>query len=456
METPAPHELLSGVPATCPIPETHRCLGDAHRLWHDAADHYHDPDGFRRYLNSTIEALRSVTFRVQREKAAIPDFDTWYETWRGRMKVDPVLRWLNEARVEVFHRGDLETSSTARASILTWREHRLGEVPIPPFTPLAEFAVWLGAGLLPHLPTAARNEVVLVIERRWEVGDLPGQELLDALAHAYGLLDLLVTEAHQRCGAEFELFALDARGVRHVPTDHLGGRSPCMVTTRETRSVSVNMRTGSTYLPAQITPKRLPTDAEGEAAARRYKLHDVKPAASRDVFGFAETMGEVAKQMLRREGYLIPSVFLLRGGKLVQLSQLRFDDQQQKFLIWQRVADDVRRHGADGLVFISESWLLRDPRTMRGVRPSEAADREEAIHVFAAKSTGEVRSLVTPFSHGLFGKIKIEETREVGEVAVNFFTPVRDVWRGASPQGADAPTAAVGVPDAVGYPKPNS
>src|SRR5207253_1435530 len=124
MKTPAPHELLGPVPAGCPIPEAHRCLRDAHRLWHDAAGHYHDPEGFRAYLNSTIEALRSVTFRVQREKAAIPGFDAWYETWRVRMKEDLVLRWLNEARVEVFHRGDLETASTARASILTWAEHR--------------------------------------------------------------------------------------------------------------------------------------------------------------------------------------------------------------------------------------------------------------------------------------------------------------------------------------------
>jgi len=147
------------------------------------------------------------------------------------------------------------------------------------------------------------------------------------------------------------------------------------------------------------------------------------------VFGFAETMGEVAKQMLRRDGYLIPTVFLLRGDKVAQLSELRFDDQQEKFLIWQYIADDVRRRGADGLVFIGESWLGRDVDAMRGVRPSEAADREEAIHVFAAKATGEVRSLMTPFSRGLFGKIKLDETREVGEVAFNFFAPVRAVWR---------------------------
>jgi len=32
------------------------CLRDAHQLWHNAADHYHEPDGFGVNLNATIEA----------------------------------------------------------------------------------------------------------------------------------------------------------------------------------------------------------------------------------------------------------------------------------------------------------------------------------------------------------------------------------------------------------------
>jgi hypothetical protein len=387
---------------------------------------------------------------LQSEQAAIPGFGEWYPAWQARMRQDPILAWLKDARNTVVKQGDLETASMARASILAWTEHCFGEVTVPPFAPLVEFALWMGAGLLPHLPAPLRAEAVLVVERRWEVPDLPGHELLDALAQAFGALARLVEEAHQRCGAEFELFGVDVNGVRQLPTEHLGGRYPCMAVTRETRSVRVNLRTGEVYGPTVVTPKQY-EEAAGETAARRYKLRDVKPSASSGVFGFAETMGEVAKQMLRRDGYLIPTALLLRGEKLVQLSELRFDDQQEKFLVWQHIADDVRRHGADGLVFIGESWLSRGEGLARGVRPSEARDREEAIHVFAAKSTGEMRSLMTPFSRGRLRKIKLGKTHEVREVAYNFFAPVRAVWLGTSPSGAPASARA---PGCVADPEP--
>jgi hypothetical protein len=97
-------------------------------------------------------------------------------------------------------------------------------------------------------------------------------------------------------------------------------------------------------------------------------------------------------------------VFLLRGKKLVQLSELTFENQQEKFLVWQHIAEDVCRRGADGFVFIGETWLSRREGLTRGVRPSDARDREEAIHVFAARSTGDTRSLVIPFSRGLLGR----------------------------------------------------
>src|SRR5206468_11082791 len=134
---------------------------------------------------------------------------------------------------------------------------------------------------------------------------------LDALAHAFGVLARLVKEAHQRCSAEFELFAADPTGVRHVPTDHLDGRFPCMVTTRETRSVRVNLRTGA-VLSTRITRIEA-TEAGAEEAKRRYKLREIERARSRDVFGLARVMGEAAKRMLRHDRCLVPTLLLLRG-----------------------------------------------------------------------------------------------------------------------------------------------
>jgi hypothetical protein len=73
----------------CPIPKTHRRLRQAHLLWHQTLEAYHDAERFRANLNSTIEALRNVTFILQSEKAAFASFDAWYGRWVELLKGDP-------------------------------------------------------------------------------------------------------------------------------------------------------------------------------------------------------------------------------------------------------------------------------------------------------------------------------------------------------------------------------
>src|SRR5262249_45615922 len=147
------------------------------------------------------------------------------------------------------------------------------------------------------------------------------------------------------------------------------------------------------------------------------------------MFEIAAAFGEIAKRMLRQDGRLQPIVFLFRGVQLVQVSAVIFEDQPEKFLVWQRIADDVARTGAEGLIFIGEASLASPEKAIRGVRPTDTPGREEVIHVVAVKATGEVQSLFTPFSRGWFGRIKVGETEEFDEVAFNFVAPVRAVWR---------------------------
>lgn len=107
----------------CPIGGTHTRLQQAHRLWHQTQAEYTNPDAFCTNLNATIQALRSVTFILQKENDAIPDFKPWYETWRERLKEDPLMRWLVEARNRIEKEGDLKTYSSASISVLAgWRD----------------------------------------------------------------------------------------------------------------------------------------------------------------------------------------------------------------------------------------------------------------------------------------------------------------------------------------------
>jgi hypothetical protein len=75
----------------CPTPAAHSRINEAHRLWHQTADNYDDPDGFRANLNACIQALRSVTFVLQKENYRIPNFFTWYSAWQNRLKSDFIL-----------------------------------------------------------------------------------------------------------------------------------------------------------------------------------------------------------------------------------------------------------------------------------------------------------------------------------------------------------------------------
>src|SRR5436309_15092466 len=98
---------------SCPIPDTHTRLRQSHTLWHQTQREYGSPDAFCTNLNATIQALRSVTFVLQKEHDAIPDFAPWYDGWRERMKSDPLMKWLVDARNRIEKQGDLKTYSSA-------------------------------------------------------------------------------------------------------------------------------------------------------------------------------------------------------------------------------------------------------------------------------------------------------------------------------------------------------
>lgn len=168
----------------CPIPKTHRRLVEAHLLWHQALTQYQDPEAFRANLNAAIQALRNVTFILQSEKHEFSNFDDWYEPWQERLKANPILKWLKDARNTIVKQGELETNSTAVVKLVTWRDHVLAELSVPPDmapsliirnVPVVELVKNI------HIPPGDLKNAALVIERRWTVSDLESWEILEAL-----------------------------------------------------------------------------------------------------------------------------------------------------------------------------------------------------------------------------------------------------------------------------------
>jgi len=58
-----------------PLPVTRRRLGHAHVLWHRMAEDYGDPEAFCVSLNAALEAYRTVTFMLKKERRVVPELD---------------------------------------------------------------------------------------------------------------------------------------------------------------------------------------------------------------------------------------------------------------------------------------------------------------------------------------------------------------------------------------------
>lgn len=189
---------------SCHIPNTHKRLLEAHRLWHQCLSNYFDPEGFRTNLNATIQSLRNLTFALQAEQKGIPEFDEWYPTWQERIKADKVMKWLNDARVEIVHRKDLETKSIAVVKVHGYYDIAELILNVYPFLSSEAITKYAKEKILENsnqLQASIIEECVATVERKWVVDSLPNWELLDAVRHCFVLLCELVNDAHNRCGA---------------------------------------------------------------------------------------------------------------------------------------------------------------------------------------------------------------------------------------------------------------
>jgi hypothetical protein len=413
----------------CPIQDTHTRLHRSHTLWHQAQREYGHPDAFCTNLNATIQVLRTVTWILKKEQSAVPDFELWYAGWEERMKSDPLMRWLVEARNRIEKQGDLKTYSSARVSVLAgWNEpYPIAEAEVDPLLSTPDIA-----GRLPELavPPAVRREGVLIIERRWVARDLPDHELLDVLAHCYGVVASLVADAHTRCGFVMRTFKAESHEPKPIRTEHLAGRLPCMVATAGTRSVRVHLSTGQLMTPVQVLYKA-PDRRRMEEAAKRYGYSE-GPFADRqpneDVISRSAWWFEHAKRVLAKDGYH-HTIALLESPESAQLHALADSDRAGLYVMMRHLADEVERAGAVGVIHIAEFWMAAQADLKPGQRPSESANKKEVLQVIAATADGTARVHWVEFRKNEAGQIEFGEDQVEDDPTAGFLEPIRRVWR---------------------------
>jgi hypothetical protein len=415
----------------CPIPKTHARLSQCHLMWHEALNAYAVPDEFVGHLNALIQGLRTVTFVLKKELKHCDGFDEWYAEQEEKMKSDTRLKWLVSARNQIEKQGDLDTHSTVRVRVIGgWLEATALEMDVDPTTDAQEIARKVRVvGLSPR----TRREGVLAVERRWTVEELAGDEILDVLAHCYGVLAKVVDAAHAQWGAPSAMCAFTVEGVcEGTPvTPHPSGRVPCMVASRRARTVRRDLSSGA-LVEMEVASRQAPEIAPDEVLERYgppFPITD--PPKDASAFGLAEAFHKWGRKMLLADGGHVTITWLLRDGRPLQQISLEPEDQREKYLAIEEIAEVVDRLGADELIFSTEAWeaVLVDEDDVRAeLRLGEREDRAEVFVTYALQRGGECRvweSRMERTDHGL--QLADTTTHEDSPL---FLAPVVRVWEG--------------------------
>lgn len=408
----------------CPIPNAHRRLMDCHEHWHVALDEYNDPDGFRLALNALVQGLRNVTWVLQKQKADIPDFATWYAEWQTSVKGNPVMGWVVKARNRIVKEADLELNSSARVVVdLDWVHQRELVLDVPPRWGPAQIASVLAAkGAL----STPEGECLITVERRWVDRLLPDVELLDACAEAYEELRSLLQRAHAAFGVE--ACSLQPRKRECVTADlsrpfHCNWRDD-----GGSRRMDFDASTFARYVPAS---KRIERDESWVPSPLfTERLKDIKIAG--DAIDNVPNLLKMGQVFLEADDGILPAVWYFRGDKVVDLQLHQYVDQAAKRIAMRAIAANVRRLRADGVMMLNEVWVAvaTDEDFARGAVPPARhhPDRTEALQALGVTADGRVRIQTIGFRKSAEAVDFDEMVEERSMVGLNLLRPILAVW----------------------------
>lgn len=464
---------------TCPTPSAHKRLEEAHRFWHRCLAGYQDPEEFRVNLNACIQALRNVTFVLQKEKRLISGFEDWYPDWQARMRADPIMQWVLKSRNRIVKEGDLETRSYAIARLVATYHDAAAEVAAglgrpgkknqPVAGPAARADGETSAAdrspdangpeikkisapprygldtiirmiFKSDVPTRIIRQSTLNLERRWVDQALPDHELLDAMAHAFGELRQLLADAHDRCGMEHGIVVGHDDAAVVDTRDLNEGRYPCMVTSRLVRTLSISMEDFSPATGGRAWNVSF-DQATAEESRRNYGEAPPPPNDPASPVDWVPQFIEIGTQILLKDktehGWF---VHYFIGGDRVHSEVLMARHSADKRDLAQRTAELVAMNGFDGVIVTGEAWHAPLALDEDGVAipPSERPDREEVLIIHAEDATGRVRSVHVPIHRRRGRRTTVGDVVE-GSVeearSYNFLAPTRAVW-----EAPDAPS----------------
>lgn len=415
---------------SCKMRSAHGKLREAHRLWHLALDHYDEVDSFTTYLNGAIQALRNVTFALQKDKSEVPGFEEWYPKWQEALRNDEVSKWLVQARNVVVKRGDLEKLSIARVSlVISYWEEPAADFETDPMLQIEQIVGSIG--MFTSLPDEVTRDGFLRVERRWVSTDLQDHELLDALAHCHGILRVLLMDCHIVSDFGVSNQFKSTKLYRQLGMDKVfqaDARLSCMIAAADERTVSFRLNTGKgVKYELEQRPLNPAAQKEGSARFEEFKRKTGFAAGDKTLESTVNDFVEMAIFNLESDGYLAPYVFLLTRDDEMLPMLVEPEDQADKYQKWRGVANVVQQSHVVQLVALSEVWVAQFDPSNPLRHAANAEDRKEAVLVYGMNNSGEEYSVTWLFER-IDGRIEMRERTKEHVPDASFLEPVRQVW----------------------------
>lgn len=406
-----------------------RRLAHLRANWNQALERYFDPVGFLIAVQNAIATSRTVTFILQSHKAAIPSFDDWYAPFIEGFRADPIMLWAKNARNKIEKQGDLETLSQVRAELVA---AYLGN---PTTVWLPGNVIWTAATFRRSIPSRLLDAHVvengaLAIERRWVDIELPEYEVLDALAHVYGQLALMIVSLHEHCRVEIprEERSLGEHLLRNLLPD---GRLPSMSRPFDDRGIYVAVKDGS--LLGCRREFRTTDPSTAQKAVKRYKgerFWERLPGA-KSLLDVAQIYFASARSIMLKDSYHTSMFIPLKDNRPGELIITQPRSRIDKYLLMRDIAHHIKRTNANGLIQISEAWTAPAEDIPKGKFAEHAKNRGEILLLAAVNSDGEQIHVSAKITRRMLKRQKVKELGptviDVG-VRLNSMAPVLEVW----------------------------
>jgi hypothetical protein len=398
-----------------------RRLNDLAHLLGGCYATYMEPDLFRMNTNQFLQTARTVTFILQKNKAEITGFESWYKQLVDSWQADAVMNWARDARNTVEKEGDLELNSTLKLTLI-FSYLVENDASVQPGR-----VELLGAGLKKlvrfaqkKLPTGIAEDAVVKIERRWVVAALPQWELVHAMSYVYARL-------HEACriAATNMNSSIDSEIVGPNEFDKRRDESAQVryfkLAGRTSNTVSIEHRT----IRRQDIPADIQKGVEGLFAG---KQHD-GPSTFEDAVEFHTKMAETNFSQF---GNHVPMLFFYdESWKPIDMISTSFDDRSDKYIFWRRAAERAAGQLAYGLGWVCESWRRNAsgyPITPIGGMPIIG----EQLHIVVADRTGRFKEVVWKIVRPKDGlpllELASDEADSTPDRFPNFLMPIRRAW----------------------------